>query len=88
MGGATYDRTNNDLLIHETSEAGARHMSDTDVQTIDNDAHTAEQGYFLEHVAAGETPERNTVDQGLTIQRILDAVYRSSETGNAVELDD
>lgn len=87
-GGATYDRSGGELTIHETHADGARHMSDTDIETVDVDAHTAEQGYFLEHVAAGETPERNTVDQGLTVQRVLDAVYRASETGSAVKLDE
>ncbi|MFB6152000.1 MAG: Gfo/Idh/MocA family protein [Haloarculaceae archaeon] len=86
-GGATYDQREGTLTIHETSNAGAAHMSDTTVGASDNDAHADEGAYFLEHVASGTAPDRNTVDQALTVQRVLDAVYRSSERGEAVRLD-
>ena len=85
--GATF-RPHEGLTVHETGSQGSGHMSDSNIETADNDAHSDEQTYFLEHSAAGEAPDRNTVEQGLTVQRVLDAIYRSSERGEAVSLDD
>jgi len=85
-GGATYDRSEDTLTVHETRTVGATHMSDTTIETRGNDAHESELEYFLDHVATGSRPDRNTVEQGVTIQRVLDAIYRSSESGSAVEL--
>lgn len=85
-GGATYNRSHDELTLYETDATGTNHMADTTVETAEVDAHSRELGYFADHVAAGTTPERNTVEQGLTVQRVLDAVYESSETGRAVEL--
>jgi predicted dehydrogenase len=64
------------------------HLSDTDITTRPNDAMAAEQAAFLEGVESGVPPERNTLDEGLTVQRVIDAIYRSSENGRAVRLDD
>jgi len=85
-GGATYDRGEGELVVHETSDTGANHMTDTTIETLDNDAHAAEIEYFVDHVAEGTTPDRNTTDQALTVQRVIDAVYESSDTGSAVDL--
>jgi len=85
-GGATYDRSVGEVTLHETSATGAVHNADTDVDTAENDAHAAELAYFLEHVAEGTEPERNTVDEALTVQRVLDAVYESSASGSSVSL--
>ncbi|WP_049895582.1 hypothetical protein [Halopiger xanaduensis] len=30
------------------------------------------------------TPERNTLEEGLIVQRVIKAIYRSSETGRSV----
>ena len=43
---------------------------------------------FLQAVAAGEPPERNTVEQGLLVQRVIDAIYRSSEEGRSIRFDE
>ncbi|MFY4816466.1 Gfo/Idh/MocA family oxidoreductase, partial [Haloarcula sp. AONF1] len=63
------------------------HLTDATVETRDGDGHAAEQATFLEAVAAGEAPTLNTVEEGLRVQRVIDAIYRSSETGAAVRLD-
>jgi predicted dehydrogenase len=85
-GGATYDRGSGDLTIHDTATTGAVHMLDSAVETRDNDPHRDEIDYFLTHVAAGESPDRNTVEQGLVVQRVLEAVYEASASGSAVSL--
>ncbi|ELZ46818.1 oxidoreductase domain protein [Halorubrum distributum JCM 9100] len=85
--GATLDRGSDDLTIHEAGVGGGHHLTDATVETRDGDGHAAEQATFLEAVAAGEAPAINTVEEGLRVQRVIDAIYRSSETGAAVRLD-
>ncbi|QWC20652.1 Gfo/Idh/MocA family oxidoreductase [Halorubrum sp. 2020YC2] len=85
--GATFDRGSGDLTIHEAGVGGGHHLSDATVETREADSHAAEQAAFLEAVAAGEAPQINTVEEGLRVQRVIDAIYRSSETGAAVRLD-
>ncbi|GGL30563.1 oxidoreductase [Halarchaeum grantii] len=85
--GASFDRESGELTVHETSDEGAPHHEDTVVETRDVDIHEAEQECFFDAVRAGEAPERNTVEQGLQVQRVIDAIYRSSESGAAVRLD-
>ncbi|EMA67289.1 Gfo/Idh/MocA family protein [Halorubrum distributum] len=85
--GATLDRGSDDLTIHEAGVGGGHHLTDATVETRESDGHAAEQATFLEAVAAGEAPAINTVEEGLRVQRVIDAIYRSSETGAAVRLD-
>ena len=85
--GATFDRGSDDLTVHEAAVGGGHHVSDASVETREGDSHAAEQATFLEAVAAGEAPAINTVEEGLRVQRVIDAIYRSSETGAAVRLD-
>jgi predicted dehydrogenase len=87
--GATFDRGSNELTIHEASafDDDHHHLSDTEVETREGDSHGAEQAAFLDAVAASEAPEMNTVDEALSVQRVIDAIYRSSERGEAVRLD-
>ncbi len=86
--GACFDRSENSLKVYESSKGGVDHLSDTDVTTRPNDEMAAEQGAFLRGVESGTPPERNTLEEGLTVQRVIDAIYRSSEAGRAVRLDD
>ncbi len=85
--GAQFDRKSHELTLYEASQAGGNHYCDTSVQTETTDTYRDEQAYFFEHVATETDPEMNTVEQGLAVQRVLDAIYRSSETGQAVSLD-
>ncbi len=84
--GARFDRASHELTIYEAAAAGADHLTDASIQTRASDTHRDEQGYFLKHVAAGTTPERNTVAEGLAVQRVIDAIYRSSDEGRAIHL--
>ncbi|EMA67443.1 oxidoreductase domain protein [Halorubrum aidingense JCM 13560] len=87
--GATFDRGNDDLTIHEATafDGDQHHLSDTAVETREGNSHGAEQEAFLEAVAAGEAPTINTIDEALSVQRVIDAIYESSERGEAVRLD-
>ncbi len=87
QAGARFDRDAHELTIYESSKGGTDHLSDTDIETQPNDTHKSEQQLFLAAVAAGERPGRNTVDQALAVQRVIDAIYRSSAEGRAIQLD-
>ncbi|WP_226008400.1 Gfo/Idh/MocA family protein [Natrinema salinisoli] len=85
--GAQFDIGDTDLRILEAGTAGCDHYTNVDMT---GDA--AVTGYgeqdeqFLAAVAAGATPETNTVEETLTVQRVIDAIYRSSETGRVIQL--
>ena len=85
--GATFDLGSDVLTIYEADPGGGNHLADTEITTQPRDAYAAEQRAFLEAVAAGEPPARNTVEEGLQVQRIVDAIYRSAEAGRSVQLD-
>jgi predicted dehydrogenase len=52
----------------------------------EREAHAALDARFVEGVLAGEPPTINTIEEGLAVQRVIDALYRSSEQGSAVRL--
>lgn len=87
--GAAFSLGEDDLHILETGTAGTDHYADTEVSgSLDRAGHEAELEVFLDGVLAGEAPPENTVEEGLAVQRVVDAIYRSSETGRAVRLAD
>ena len=62
-------------------------FADTHLTPPDHDRCLAEWAYVADVIDDGRTHARNTVDEGLRVQRVLDAVYRSAEAGTEVELD-
>ncbi len=86
--GAMLDREEEQLTIYEASTEGADHFSDEIVRARERDPFAAEQELFLAAAMEGIHPERNTVDEALAVQRIIEAIYRSSEDGRAVRLDE
>lgn len=72
-------------VIRQGSEDGTPNR--VDLPTDDADMHTREVQVFLEAVAANEPPNSCTVDEALTVQRAIDAIYRSSERGRAISFD-
>ncbi|WP_254271262.1 Gfo/Idh/MocA family protein [Haloarcula marina] len=85
--GAGLDLSDYSLELYETETTGVMHHRTSDIETQDDDAHATELRRFIEAVADGAAPETNTVAQALTVQRVMDAIYRSSENGRAVSLD-
>jgi predicted dehydrogenase len=86
-GGAEFTLAGDEMTIIDAESGPVDHFVDSEVRgDRDPDTHEALVQYFLDAVAAGETPSMNTVEEGLQIQRILDAIYRSSEQGTAVSL--
>lgn len=84
--GAIYDRKSEDLTFYETASLGSDHITETAVETVERNTHLAELRYFLDHVRRGEAPDRNTVEEALAVQRVIDGIYRSAESNTAVSV--
>ena len=85
--GASFDRSSHELTIYEDSKAGSDHLTNAEIETRASDTHKAEQRYFIDRIGTKTTLKRNTVDEGLAVQKVIDAIYRSSEEGRAISLD-
>jgi len=86
--GAELDLGDDSLVLYETRRGGVDHHRTSTIETAGDNAHAIELERFVDSVAAGEPPGTNTVEEALTVQRVMDAIYRSSETGRAVSLVD
>ena len=76
-----------EITLHGVGDGGVDHYVDSELTgSRDVSGHEAEDRLFLDAVAAGEQPDTNTVSEALAVQRVLDAIYRSSEAGAAVSL--
>lgn len=85
--GARFDMDDGSLHVYESGRSGANHFADTSIETQLNDTHMSELETFFGAVRAGEKPPRNTIEQALTVQRVIDGIYRSHEAERAVEID-
>ena len=85
--GARFDLLEGGLSIHSAKRIGPPHLEDTSINTPQNDTHSDEQRSFFEALERGENI-RDSVHQALTVQRIIDGIYRSSEEGTTVQLDE
>ncbi|MDS0258628.1 Gfo/Idh/MocA family oxidoreductase [Haloarcula sp. S1CR25-12] len=86
--GARLDLSDDKMELYETVSTGVDHHRTSEIETAGDDAHGIELERFVDSVAAGEPPGVNTVEQALTVQRVLDAIYRSSTQGRAVTLEE
>jgi predicted dehydrogenase len=84
---AVFDLLGGDLSFHAASNVGPDHLEDTSIEAQQNDTHSAEQRAFFGAIAAGEI-ESGNIEQALTVQRVIDGIYRSSDRGRTVEIDD
>ncbi|MFB6119638.1 MAG: Gfo/Idh/MocA family protein [Halobacteriaceae archaeon] len=85
--GAECEVGGDEITVRGVDGAGVDHYVDSELTGHrDVSGHDAEDRAFLDAVAAGEAPETNTVEEGLAVQRVLDAIYRSNEQGAAVSL--
>ena len=84
--GAKLDLADQSLTLFETADTGRMHHRTTDIETGRSDPQRKEQARFVSAVREGTPPSTNTVEQALRVQRVMDAIYRSSETGAAVSV--
>ncbi|WP_435156789.1 Gfo/Idh/MocA family protein [Haladaptatus sp. DFWS20] len=87
--GARLDLGGEELTMLEASKQGADHLVESSISeaSIDDTGWRGSDKRFLDAVAAGEAPDFNTVEQALTTQRVMDAIYRSAETGEQVSVE-
>ena len=83
--GATFEIGDAACSIHGAGVAGLDHYSDV---TLSGDTtttgHRLQDEQFLRSVAAGPQPETNTVEEALVVQRVIDAIYESSDKERAI----
>ena len=84
---ARFDLLESDLTIHAAGTDGSDHLEDTTVTTRQNDTHSDEQRAFFDAIVAGRDVGES-VEHALAVQRIIDAIYRSSEAERTVTLAD
>jgi len=76
-----------ELRLYETRDTGTPHHVDSIVTVNSVDKFVAQMGVFAECLSEGAKPEFNTASEGLEVQRVIDAIYRSATTGEPVTLD-
>ncbi|WP_330632491.1 Gfo/Idh/MocA family protein [Halocatena halophila] len=85
--GARLDLSDGTLTLFESSPAGSPHFADTEITTRDENPHRNEQRYFVEEIRSDSPLTMNTVEEGLSVQRVMDAIYRSSDRAGAVPIE-
>ncbi|MFP9192059.1 Gfo/Idh/MocA family protein [Natrialbaceae archaeon A-CW1-1] len=84
---AVFDLHDHEVTIHSARSTGTDHFVDTTLSPGENDGHVDEQRAFFDAIESGnEIGVGASVEDALTVQRIVDGIYRSSERGEAVEL--
>ena len=84
---ARFDLLEGDLSLYSASSVGPDHLEDTSIETRQNDTHSDEQQAFFDLVL-GDGEHGNTVEEALTVQRVIHGIYDSSEEGETVALED
>ena len=87
--GAALDLGGETLTLFESGTQGTDHNRDVTLTegAIDYTGWEGSDKRFLEAVREGEAPDLNTVEQALTVQRVIDAIYRSAEAGSSVTVE-
>ncbi|WP_049924937.1 Gfo/Idh/MocA family protein [Halopiger goleimassiliensis] len=80
---ARFDLLEGELSVHSASTVGPDHLEDTTIETRQNDTHSAEQEAFFDRITADE-PDDPSADQALTVQRLIDGIYRSGKEGHTI----
>ncbi|WP_247000161.1 Gfo/Idh/MocA family protein [Halosolutus gelatinilyticus] len=87
--GARFDIGDTNMTILEAGTAGCDHYADVDLGGDPSlTGHRTQDEAFLETVVAGTGAETNTVEEALTVQRVIDAIYRSSDLGHSVAIEE
>lgn len=81
-GGARLDLDERTLLVYDDSTGCGDPKA---VETPDHDWLAPIDETFVRAVDRGTPPDNCGIDEGLAVQRLVDAVYRSDETGDLVD---
>jgi predicted dehydrogenase len=86
--GARLDLGGDDLSLFEARDYGTDHLVESEVSeaSLDHSGWAGSDKLFLDTVASDDASAHSTVEQALTVQRVIDAVYRSADTRKAVSV--
>ncbi|WP_276251030.1 Gfo/Idh/MocA family protein [Haloarcula rara] len=89
-GGARLDLGGEELHLLESGQQGTDHVMQSELTqgSLDTTGWKGSDERFLDAVVSGEPPVENTLKRALTVQRVIDGIYRSAEAGTSVRLDD
>ncbi|ELY73451.1 oxidoreductase domain-containing protein [Natronobacterium gregoryi SP2] len=87
--GAQFEIGDTDMTMLDAGTAGTDHYADINLSGDPSvTGYTEQDQQFLEAVDRGESPASNTLEEALTVQRVIDGIYRSSETESSVSFAD
>ncbi len=83
--GATIDGVGSSQrsMVYSTGESG---LTDTEIHLPESDRFTAQWEYVIAVVRGDREPTQNTLEEGLAVQRVVDAIYESAQSGREVLL--
>lgn len=86
--GAHLELGGEELTTYEAATQGADHLVESTMSegSLEHTGWSGTDKRFLDSVSNGEPPELNTIEQALTVQRVIDAIYRSAENGGHVHI--
>jgi predicted dehydrogenase len=87
--GAELELGGEELTLLQDGTQGTDHLLDATLSegSIDHTGWEGSDKRFLDAVEDGQPPELNSVEEALTVQRVMDAIYRSSAEGTSVSLE-
>ncbi|GAA0672746.1 Gfo/Idh/MocA family protein [Natronoarchaeum mannanilyticum] len=88
--GARLDLGGDDLTVFGAGKQGTDHLVESTMSggSLDHAGWEGSAKQFLDASRSGEPPALNTVEEALTVQRVIDAIYRSAESGACVSVAD
>jgi len=88
--GARLDLGGDDLTVFGAGKQGTDHLVESTMTggSLDHPGWEGSAKQFLDASSSGEPPALNTVEEALTVQRVIDAIYRSAESGACVSVAD
>ncbi|WP_312907734.1 Gfo/Idh/MocA family protein [Natronosalvus caseinilyticus] len=84
---ARFDLLEDQVTLHTASPDGANHFVDSTLEPAANDAHSDEQRAFLGVIRGGEDAVGASAEEALAVQRVVDSIYRSSDEGHPITLE-
>lgn len=83
-GASLYPETDRDTTIYSSRRSG---LSEETLQFPEQDLYAAEWEYFTDVLAGNRDHTRNTLEEGMAVQRVVDAIYQSSEQNREISLE-
>ncbi|WP_231188215.1 hypothetical protein [Haladaptatus sp. DYF46] len=73
--------------VADIDAAAGDALSDVELGFSDDDGFVKEWAYFTDVVRGAREHTRNTLEEGLAVQRLVQSIYESAETGREVNVE-